>query len=136
MQRGSFSVQADLPPKFARGGYQLIAHAVGNSEYSESWSDPEITVYSGTNVQLTGPTAVSVDTLVRFAGRLTGDVDGDLANREVQVSVDAQAAQSVFTGRRRKFRVLCTSLSKLASTRFRRSLLKRISCWATKPALP
>jgi hypothetical protein len=68
---GHFSVTVNLPAQFARGGYQLIAHALGNAIYGESWSDPEIEVYSGTGLELTGPATVSVDTTAIFAGQLS-----------------------------------------------------------------
>ena len=53
--QGRFSLEIGLPGNFPRGSYQLIAHALGNSSYMESWSDPEIGVYSGTQVRIQRP---------------------------------------------------------------------------------
>ena len=97
VERGRFSVEVHLPTRFARGGYQLIAHAIANSEYEESWSDPEINVYSGTGLQLTGPAEVSVDTVAQFSGQLSEEVTGGLADREIQITVDGQQTSPVYT---------------------------------------
>ena len=97
VERGRFSVEVHLPTRFARGGYQLIAHAMANSEYEESWSDPEIKVYSGTSLQLAGPAEVSVDTVAQFSGQLSEEVAGDLANQEIQITIDGQQASPAYT---------------------------------------
>ena len=97
VERGRFSVEVHLPTRFARGGYQLIAHAMANSEYEESWSDPEINVYSGTGLQLTGPAEVSVDTVAQFSGQLSEEVAGGLADREIQITIDGQQTPPVYT---------------------------------------
>ena len=65
---------------------------MANSEYEESWSDPEIEVYSGTGLQLAGPSEVSVDTLARFSGRLSEEIASGVANQEIQIAVDGQPA--------------------------------------------
>ncbi len=97
VERGRFSVEANLPTRFTRGGYQLIAHAVANAEYEESWSDPEIKVYSGTGLQLAGPSEVSVDTIAHFSGQLSEEVAGVLADREIQITIDDQPASPAYT---------------------------------------
>ena len=97
VERGRYSAEVHLPTRFARGGYQLIAHAMGNSEYEESWSDPEIKVYSGTGLQLAGPSEVSVDTIAQFSGQLAEEVAGSLADQEIQISIDGQLASPAYT---------------------------------------
>ena len=96
-ERGRFTVDIRLPARFARGSYQLIAHALANSEYEESWSDPEIKVYSSTGLELTGPAEVSVDTVAQFSGRLSEEVAGALANQEIQITVDGQPIAPAYT---------------------------------------
>ena len=96
-ERGRFSVDIRLPARFARGSYQLIAHALANSEYEESWSDPEIKVYSSTGLELTGPAEVSVDTAAQFSGRLSEEVAGGVANQEIQITVDGQPTAPAYT---------------------------------------
>ena len=96
-ERGRFSVEIRLPARFARGSYQLIAHALANSEYGESWSDPEIKVYSGTGLQLTGPAEVSVDTAAQFSGQLSEGLSSGVANQEIQITVGGQPAAPAYT---------------------------------------
>ena len=60
-----------MPESFEEGSYQLIAHARSNDDYEESWSDPEIGVYSGTELEFSGPSEISVDEEGTFRGRLT-----------------------------------------------------------------
>ena len=97
VERGRFSVAVHLPTRFARGGYQLIAHAMANSEYEESWSDPEIKVYSGTGLQLAGPAEVSVDTVAEFSGQLSEEVAGGLVDREILITIDGRLASRAYT---------------------------------------
>ena len=47
-----------MPRDMERGPYQLLARAVANTHFEESWSDPDISVFSGTGIELTGPTRV------------------------------------------------------------------------------
>ncbi len=49
---GRFAVTLNLTAQFAGGSYQLIAHALADANYGDSWSDPEIVVYSGTGLRL------------------------------------------------------------------------------------
>ncbi len=90
VQRGNFRAEVALPSSMNRGSYQLLAHAVGNEEYVESWSDPDITVYSESGIQLTGPGEVPVDTQALFRGKLLDDTGSGVANFELQVSVDGR----------------------------------------------
>ena len=88
---GHFSVTVNLPAQFARGGYQLIAHALGNAIYGESWSDPEIEVYSGTELKLMGPATVSVDTTAIFAGQLSEESGAVITDQEILIAIDGQS---------------------------------------------
>ena len=89
-ERGSFRAEVTLPSSMSRGSYQLLAHAVGNDQYVESWSDPDITVYSESGIQLTGPGEVPVDTQALFRGKLLDDTGSGVADLELQVSVDGR----------------------------------------------
>ncbi len=89
-ERGNFRTEVSLPSSMGRGSYQLLAHTVGSEQYVESWSDPDITVYSESGIQLTGPGEIAVDTQALFRGKLLDDTGSGVANLELQVSVDGR----------------------------------------------
>ena len=94
---GRFDIEVTVPTIFDEGSYQLIAHAIGNEAYLGSWSDPETGVYSGTEIQFSGPSAISVDEEGTFQGRLTEEAGDPLEGRRLRVSVQGQASFRVTT---------------------------------------
>ena len=97
-QNGAFQAQVTLSPSMERGNYQLIAHAVGNDRYVESWSDPGISVYSESGMELFGVTEVDVDTEARFQGRLYDDAGAGVPDLELTVSIDGHTLPPRSTG--------------------------------------
>ena len=89
--RGTFKIEVLVPLDLDIGSYQLIAHAIGTPEYTESWSDPEIGVYSGTQFELTGPTELPVDTEATFIGKLFEENGVAIGNHDVTVRVDGRS---------------------------------------------
>ncbi len=89
---GRFAIEVTVPVEFEEGRYQLIAHAIGNDEYLGSWSDPETGVYSATELQLSGPSVISVDEEGTFRGRLTEEAGAPLEGRRLRVSVQGHAS--------------------------------------------
>ncbi len=87
---GRFQVEVSVPSSMERGGYQLLAHAISNEQYEESWSDPDITVYSESGLQLTGPGEVPVDIQALFRGKVLDDSGSGVADMDVQVIVDGR----------------------------------------------
>ena len=100
---GRFSVGAELPADFELGPYQLLARAVGNERFTESWSDPDIKVFSGSGIELTGPAEAVLDAETAFTGRLTEDNGQAAAGRELAVTIDGTAAPSVVTDQAGRF---------------------------------
>ena len=94
---GRFDIEVTVPVEFEEGRYQLIAHAIGNDDYIGSWSDPETGVYSATELQLSGPSVISVDEEGTFQGRLTEEAGDPLEGRSLRVSVQDQASFRVTT---------------------------------------
>ena len=94
---GRFEIEILVPTEFEGGSYQLIAHAIANPDFNESWSDPEISIYSGSEFELAGPTELPVDTEAVFRGRLFEETGSPLAGREIRVSIDGQRALAVVT---------------------------------------
>ena len=77
--------------------YQLLAHAVANAHFEESWSDPDISVFSGTGLELTGPTRVPVDDEAEFSGKLTEETGEGVAGSELEIVVDGTVADTITT---------------------------------------
>ncbi len=102
-QNGRFEAEVILPSSMERGGYQLLAHAVANDQYEESWSDPDITVYSESGLQLTGPSEIPVDTQALFHGKLLDDTGGGVADMEVLVLVDGREQPPLSTAQGGEF---------------------------------
>ena len=97
-RQGVFEVRAVIPPELVLGNYQLLARAVPDTQFNESWSDPDITVVSSGELQLEGPSEALVDESVTFTGTLAEDSGVPIPNRELEVSVDGTPAPSVLTG--------------------------------------
>ena len=88
---GTFEIEVVVPSDLDLGSYQLIAHAIATEDYRESWSDPEIGVYSGAQFELTGPTDLPVDTEATFIGKLFGENGVAIGNHDVTVRVDGRS---------------------------------------------
>ena len=96
--RGTFQVEVEIPAFMELGPYQLLARAVGNERYLESWSDPDVGVYSSSGLALTGPKDIPVDVEAIFQGQFTEDTGEGRAGEELSVSIDGSRAFSVTTG--------------------------------------
>ena len=70
-----YRAELTLPADLKLGSYQLIARTLGTDRYYESRSDPDLTVYSGSGLELTGPAEVTIDVEAAFRGRLSDDND-------------------------------------------------------------
>lgn len=96
-RQGRFVLSVDLPPRFLTGNYQLIAHAIANPNFAESWSDPAIGVYSGTEMQFRGPSELSITEKAQFRGGLSRETGGVVAGQTVEVRVDDEPQDPVMT---------------------------------------
>ena len=94
---GSFQAEVKIPADLELGDYQLLARAVGNDQFEESWSDPDIRVFSGNGFEMSGPAEVPVDVEAVFKGRLWEDTGRGVADRELAVTIDGSAASPVIT---------------------------------------
>ena len=100
---GNFQAEVQIPATLILGAYQLLARAVPNDDFNESWSDPDITVVSSSGFEITGPSEVPVDVEVTFRGRVSQDNDEGDPDREVRVTIDGNDAPSVITGPEGRF---------------------------------
>ena len=101
--QGRFSLEIGLPGNFPRGSYQLIAHGVGNSGYLESWSDPEIGVYSGTRFEFSAPDKISVDQPVELHGKLLEGTGDPIPSQEILLRIDGSPPSPISTNARGEF---------------------------------
>ncbi len=92
-----YVASVELPTGVELGPYQLLARAVGNDEFNESWSDPDITVFSGSGLELTGPSEVTIDVEATFEGNLTDDIGEGVADSDIAVTIDGVRAPSITT---------------------------------------
>jgi transglutaminase-like putative cysteine protease/HEAT repeat protein len=100
---GRFRAVAQLPPAMELGDYQLLARAVGNSLFNESWSDPDIQVFSGNKIELTGPVEVELNAEAAFDGTVTDDSERGVVGREIEVRFDGRTAHSLMTDQAGRF---------------------------------
>ena len=94
---GRYQVEITVPRDFDPGGYQLIAHAIANSAFDESWSDPEIAVYSGTGIHFIGPSELAVDVPATYRGRLTEETGAPIGGQGVLIAVEDEILPRVVT---------------------------------------
>ncbi len=94
---GRFDAEVQLPANMELGGYQLLARAVGNDRFNESWSDPDIKVFSGNRIELAGPAEVTRNARAVFTGKILEDSGRGVAGRELTVTFDGNVASSVTT---------------------------------------
>ena len=92
-----YEAEVTLPANMNLGDYQLLARTVGTDDYNESWSDPDITVFSGSGLELTGPAEITVDVEATFRGRLLEDTGRVVTDREVTVTIDGNSVPSIMT---------------------------------------
>ena len=94
---GTFQASVEIPTEMELGSYQLLARAVANEDFYESWSDPDITVYSSSGLELTSPAEVPVDVEAVFHGKVLDDTGKGVADRQVNVTIDGRAGPPVTT---------------------------------------
>ena len=100
---GQWTAEVRMPRDVKRGPYQLLARAMQNDHFNESWSDPDITVYSGTGIELTGPARIPVDTAAEFSGRLTEEIGTGVEGQELTIIVDGAETGTVVSGQLGRF---------------------------------
>ena len=102
-QFGRWTAEVRMPRDVNRGPYQLLARAMQNDHFNESWSDPDISVYSGTGIELTGPARIPVDTAAEFSGRLTEEIGTGVEGQELSIIVDGAETGAVVSGQLGRF---------------------------------
>ena len=98
VENGRYSVEVEIPPSMDLGDYQLIAHAIGNDDYQESWSDPDIAVISQSGLVFSGPLEVNVGTEAVFRGKVTEDNGNGASGIPLSVIIDGRVFPQRTTG--------------------------------------
>lgn len=98
VRNGRYEIEITIPPSMDRGNYQLIAHAIENETYYESWSDPDIAVYSQSGLVFSGPQEVNVGTEAVFRGRVTEDTGAGVSGIPLQIVIDGNTMPAQRTG--------------------------------------
>ena len=97
VRSGRFDAEALLPSGIDLGNYQLLARAVWNDRFAESWSDPDIKVVSRNRIELSGPEEVPLHERVVFRGRVLEDNGTGAAGRTVLLTVAGARSTAVVT---------------------------------------
>ncbi len=100
---GNYRAVAQLPADMELGDYQLLARAVGNSLFNESWSDPDVQVFSGNKIELSGPATIDRNAPAVFNGRITDDSEDGVAGRQIDVRFDGVSVRPVLTDAEGRF---------------------------------
>lgn len=87
---GHFKITCVPPGEMEIGQYQVIAHALGDSRYSESWSDPAIKIVTATTVALQLPKTVDVKKTFAIRGSLMEEFGDPVPNEEVVILVEGR----------------------------------------------
>ena len=98
VNNGRYTIEVEVPPSMERGNYQLIAHAIGNENYFESWSDPDIAVFSQSGLVFSGPQEVNVGAEAVFHGQVTEDSGRGVPGIPVSIIIDGRAFAQRTTG--------------------------------------
>ena len=98
VENGRYTIEVSIPPAVDRGKYQLIAHAIGTETHIESWSDPDIAVFSKSGLVLSGPQEVDVGTAAVFRGQVTEDTGDGVEGIPLTLVIDGRSLPQQRTG--------------------------------------
>jgi len=87
---GYFEIKCSVSPGVEVGDYHVIAHAIGDNMYGESWSDPPIKVISHTEINLFMPEIAKPGETVKIEGKLSEDTGNPISGEEIKVFVEGE----------------------------------------------
>ncbi|KYH36699.1 MAG: Transglutaminase-like superfamily [Candidatus Bathyarchaeota archaeon B23] len=91
VDEGLFNITCATPPEAEVGDYHVVARAVGNEVYMESWSDPKLRLMSRTEVAVEAPPKAYVGEEIAIKGRVKDPATGrPIANVTLLVVVDGE----------------------------------------------
>jgi transglutaminase-like putative cysteine protease len=95
--QGTFNIMAKIPDSIDLGDYQLLAHCLGNAEYKDSWSDPQIKVVTNTSISLNVPQRAKESEPVTLQGQLNDETSKPISNQKIDILVDGKLVNQLIT---------------------------------------
>ena len=95
---GTFDIDIEIPESINVGNYQLLAHAVEDKKYMESWSDPQIKITSGTKIVLDIAEDFILPEKVIIEGTLEEDSTRPVGSQIIYISLNGKSISQVVTG--------------------------------------
>ena len=87
VQDGFFNITCDATPELDVGDYNLIAHALENRWFKESFSDPPIRIMAETQVSISGPRRVYEGRNITYKGIVLDSSTGEpLSNASLSIN--------------------------------------------------
>ncbi|MCW3992085.1 MAG: transglutaminase domain-containing protein, partial [Candidatus Bathyarchaeota archaeon] len=91
VREGLFNVTCEASPDLEVGPYMLVAHALGNAVYEESWSDPPIMIVAETELLLEAPGRAHVGESITLRCRLMDSSNGQpIGDMTLLMDVDGE----------------------------------------------
>lgn len=82
---GYFTIQCKVPDDVPVGTNQVLANAIGNATYEESWSDPPIEIYSNTTLSLNTVSSIGFGDELAITGNLHDASDKPLSGERIAI---------------------------------------------------
>jgi len=95
---GLFSIECKVPENADVGTNQILAHAVRNDIYDESWSDPTIEIYSNTSLILDMAQSVGLGDYLSIKGYLVDASNQPVSGEIIEVNWDYLYVGHAITG--------------------------------------
>lgn len=102
---GHFEIKCRAPRWLKVGNYQLIAHALGNAQYSSSWSDPEVKLVAATKLELKLPEEAKAGQSLIIKGCLKEEYGYPVSGQEVEIWVGGKLIGKSLTNKTGEFAV-------------------------------
>ncbi|MBN2065705.1 MAG: DUF4129 domain-containing protein [Candidatus Thermoplasmatota archaeon] len=90
-ENGIFSIEGTIPDAVPVGANQVVALSLGIDNYSGSWSDPTIDVYSNTTILFDMVSSIALTDELEIAGSLVDDGRQVLPEQAISLFIDGSS---------------------------------------------
>lgn len=88
-ENGFFNISCSIPKEIPPGERNILAHALGNATYRESWSDPTFIVTSDSYIVFDMPNSVGIDSeTLNIRGILYDSLNSPLQNKNIEIYIN------------------------------------------------